>query len=697
MFQGEEKMIKACISIPLAVLFLCLMTGVAAPNSVVIASYYRADEPFPEFSYFWQDSKLSEWGTEATNRETLGGSIHVFLRNPDTYPLEVQDVFLQGVSLKQAIAFSTARKFKRSKIQAANIHFSNLPKTDMDTIIAAGEPIWWRVEPSRIEPKGLGEITVRLRRTPKEKNIDLAIKFAKTTVPLSIPVSQERPRVESITFSPDLKQIFLYASHPRQGITPARVLLDGTDISSGTIIGKDSRLRLFPIVCSLKSPLAVGSFHIFNVQFKDGSSAIAGIRAYADELRYGMWGARPGKETELEVGRAWLQEMTAHNINLQMEMLGSAAVAQFMKSEEGRQMMHRLGIKRVVGEPEKDPSPHSYYLADEPDAADSRVPDVPSQAKVGSLAQGLVQWAEQLRQINPSVPTMVNVDMTYKPDNWYIYGQVADIYAADPYYQTRLAEVYFSKPHLFPCYTKATFVYAVGRICRSACAPKPLHLILNCTRRQDKDRKFRFATPAEKRIEVFYALGAGAKQLSYWWFVPLPPNAEGSAGLATDDPDAQALWREIGILGAEVRTAGPLIIRSCPADLNVSCSKYLWVRPLLSGTDSILVLCVNDDYACDRLGSVYKPIENAEVSLTVPSWLKPRYVFEINARGIQEVKWDQSQESVTLHLGTVDLTRLVVITSDRTLAERLQDLYNQRFKANVETLFSEQTQAHAKP
>ena len=51
---------------------------------------------------------------------------------------------------------------------------------------------------------------------------------------------------------------------------------------------------------------------------------------------------------------------------------------------------------------------------------------------------------------------------------------------------------------------------------------------------------------------VIHALGAGAKSFSYWWYTPYGE----FYGCGANDEKALALWRQIGLLGAQVRTAG---------------------------------------------------------------------------------------------------------------------------------------------
>jgi hypothetical protein len=664
-----------------------LCAAIAYGDLELLGSAWRADVPFPEFAKFWTDSTLADWETReaAGKARPLGGYLHLFVRNTGSQPVRIEDVLFEGMSLKRAIAFSDQRKFKRVA-RAASIYFSDLPVSDRDRLIIQGEPVWWKAEPSSVPPSGAAEVVIRLRRAPAEGAVELVVRSTAGAVEVSVPI-KESPCLDGISFSSKLDTAYVYTRHPRPGQKPSKLLMDGVDITADSQIGYDPALSLTPIVYKLKSPVERGSFHSFQAVYSDGSQAIGGVRAWGDELMYGVWGSRPGKETEIEIGRSYVKEIAEHNMNTQMEMIGSEAVRAFMLSEEGRELMRSLGIGRVVGDPGKArTTPAAYYIADEPDTADYRVQGVPVQSKIGSIAQGLIARAEELRKADPLTPNMLNVDMTFKPDNWYTYGQLPDMYAADPYYQTRLAQAYLEKPALLPLFTKATFVYAVGSVCQSACAPNPLHLILNCTRVQKQGRMFRFGTPEEKRIEVYYALGAGAKGLSYWWFTPIAPDAKGSHGCGGSEPEAKALWREIGLLGAEVRTIGDLMTMGCPASIPVVAPDKLWVRSLASGLDTLVLLCVNDDYLNDRKGTVIKPLEEVEATVTLPAWLDAKQVFEVTYKGMQDMQWERSGSRVNVRLGTLNVTRLIIITTDPGLRERLQKGYESRFAANVTKL-----------
>lgn len=678
---------QAAVCAAVLVAQACLCCSHAAPVQV-LAAQYRADVPFPEFEALWRNAS----SPVAINVQAAptGGSVHLYLRNTNQQAVVIEDVLVEGFSLTQAIAETRQRKFKKH-LYARSIHFSSLPAADKQRLIALGEPVWWRADPKVVEPGAVSEVLIRLRKDPPGSALNCRLKLGDGTAQeIAVPTANVTDRCADACFSPGLDTAWLYFASATKGRVPKQVLLDGQDVTATCTIGTDPRLSLAPVVLRPPKAFALASLHSFQAVYEDGedgATAIATARAFPADFAYGLWGAKRGPEDDPAVGRAFVQEIVAHNVNLQMPGVGSPAVAAFYKSDEGRALLEKLGVRRVVESEGKGGTrrPYAYYLADEPDAADSRVPGAPSGRQVGCLAQALVGWSEELRRQDPLTPHMLNVDFTFPPFNWRIYGQLPDIFAADPYYQPRLREAFAKSPERAQLFAKATYVFAQAAISKSASGPRPLHVMLYGNRYEQGEDTFRGPTPAEKRIEVFYAIAAGAKGLSYWWYSPGKP----AVGLGAAEPGARALWREVGLIGAELRTAGSLITRSSPLALPLTtASPRLWVSTLAVGLDTFLVVVVNDDYTNDREGTRIKPVPNALLKLAPPAWLEPKDLFEILATGTKDVAHKISAGELELGLGTVNVTRLVVITSDPALRQAMQNDYEARFAANVRRLLA---------
>ena len=585
-----------------------------AASLKILAAQYRADTPFAEFDALWRKASAPA----STNLKAIltGGGLHVYVLNTGSQPVVIEDVLLEGISLTQAIAETDARKFKKH-LRANSLYFSKLPEADKQRLIDLGEPVWWRVDPKTVASGAVTEVYIRLRKSPPVAGLNCRLKLADgTSQDISVPTANVTDRCADVCFSPGLDTAWLFFAARANSRAPKQILLDGQDVTAACRIGTDARLNMAPVVLKPSRPFAPASHHCFQAVYADGTVAIATARAFPADFVYGLWGAKRAQGEDPALARAFVEEMVAHNINLQMPGVGSPAVAAFYKSAEGHAMLEKLGVRRVLNTPGKAgyDHPYAYYLADEPDAADSRVPGAPNGHQIGCLGQGLAEYGEELRRDDPITPNMLNVDSTYAPYNWPTYGQLPDIFAADPYYQPRLREAFAKSAERAQLFAKATYVYAVASICKAGSTPRPLHIMLYGNRYEKGADKFRGPTPPEKRIEAFYAIAAGAKGLSYWWYLPGKP----AVGLGANEPGARALWREVGLIGAELRTAAPLITRSSPFALPVTASPKIWVKSLAVGLDSVILLVVNDDYINDREGTKITPVADAVLKLAPP-------------------------------------------------------------------------------
>jgi hypothetical protein len=79
----------------------------------------------------------------------------------------------------------------------------------------------------------------------------------------------------------------------------------------------------------------------------------------------------------------------------------------------------------------------------------------------------------------------------------------------------------------------------------------------------------------------------------------------------------------------------------------------------------------------------YTPISNATVTATLPSWLQSPTAFEISASGLSDVSTELIGNQLQLNLGTLDLTRMIVVTTNPELKATLQQRYDQEVAPGV--------------
>jgi hypothetical protein len=229
-----------------AAVLVGLMCSSAPAEVKVLGVQFRADRAFPQYRQFWhEDSNDPEApeggeGEEVTAKEPLGASVHVLLHNTGAGPVQIQDVALARESLKSAITLSDQRKVRKF----GSIYFSKLPPARMQKLVAAGEPIWFKVDPPTIGPGETGQVVVRLRSIPEVQSLDLSLRHAGGSTPVQVPILPDQPRLAGAGFSADLREVCLYWRHTDQGRAPARILLDGQDVTANATLAADPALNI---------------------------------------------------------------------------------------------------------------------------------------------------------------------------------------------------------------------------------------------------------------------------------------------------------------------------------------------------------------------------------------------------------------------------------------------------------------------
>ncbi len=654
-------------------LALCLACSAAEAAVTVLGVQYQPDQAFPAYDCLWRESQYPG----PCSPSLLGANVHVYVRNDGASSVTIQDVLFAGFSLKDILSLH----YQVVKRQPASIWLENLTSAQLQTLLNAGEPVWYKIDPAVIPAGGVAHVAVRLRSVPVTQPVNISVVTSVGNVPAPIPVAGDAPQVAGVGFSPDRTKVHIYWRRTGSP-APTTIRMDGNDVTANTTTVNDPAVGLVSSVVQLAQPLAPMSYHVFQGVYTDGKTATTGLRTWVNKFIYGSWGGTAVPDGDAAAAREALIDFTNHGMNGLVQN-GSSTTAVLMKSNSGKQFVAEQDYGFVIDEVGKwDVSnPLMWFIRDEPDAADSRLDTIPSDKKVGSLAQMALQRGEELRSADPLAPTTVNIDGTYKPYNYYNYAQVPDVFMTDPYYQVRMREAYWYYPQRIPLYQKATYIYAVTQVANASCEPNPLHVILySCEWRDSSGAVFAFPTPESKRIEVYYALAGGAKGLAYWWW----PAGQPSNGLGDGGPEALALWKEIGLLGNEIKTAAPLLVTSCPVTMPIQASPGVWVRALAVGTDTLVLLAVNDQYINDEAGCHYTPVANATVTPTLPSWMQASpTAFEISAGGTSNVSTQLNGTQLHVNLGTLDLTRMIVITTNPQLRSAIQQRYNEEVQAAV--------------
>ncbi len=561
-------MSRALIAVS-AILLVLAVCGQAADLEVVSTAWMpdRAfDNYLPCFSEGW--SLKDDLGNDKPYYDLVkqGATVRVCVRNTSAKPLDVARVELSGIDLVKQIVPEFDEKGGMNSASYLLNNATTTPPNVRDALDHLGRPVWYQVRPNPVPAGAFTEVTIRLRRIPSLKGI--VISFGAATGSLThVPFRFDRPtrfRLASISFSDPIDRVFIYARQDSGDFRLKSVKLDGVEAKLAPESPTASSGGVLPISIHLPKPWPFGSFHCMELTTQDGQTAASVIRARDAFFALGMWGYRNNYPTGAESARDTCAAFRDHLFNTHMLMVGGDQ-GSYMRSVPGMKLLEEMGLRVNTRDPSEEnlrsPNVYSRFLMDEPDAHDYAVSALPLERRLGSLGQGVVKLQKAWTAADDRNLCLLNIDNTFKPENWLTYGALADITALDPYYPEVLITAYRKHPHKLGDSTHPYYVLAAADITRFASEPRPTHVILNSTSYRDKIGDFRFPTPEEKRIEFYYSLAAGAKGISYWWFAPYGE----CHGCGSNEPEARALMIELARLNVEARSLEPLLADSCAA------------------------------------------------------------------------------------------------------------------------------------
>jgi len=608
-------------------------TGAAAAGWTVVDARWRPDANPNVKDQVWESTFWSEGWSEKDQYypryAVQAGSVHVILRNDSDKP---QSISLTGVDGFPYGQLTTSRNY-------------------------AGKIVWYRVESPRliagkkaegedrwnkqldVPPGEWVECTIRLRDF-RRKPLDLKFvsgdgSAVNTTVQMQIP----RLRVESISFSPKIDKVYLYIkSSDASSVGQGKVSVDGKPISDVKWAQGPAKSGLAVAEITLSAPLAYGSYHLLTAQI--GKDTLAQpVRAWDSYYSIGLFEIHTTTPEKAASAKA-------HGFNTLYWGDTKASLDQGFNHvpayEPGKHQARTLAKTGVL----------FNYNMDEPDCSDwSAGEKLPPMKRLGVQAQPevLPRQREQLR-LDPTTPAILLVDNTFKPANWYVYGQIPDVFSTDSYVPLGGRQV--------------DYVWQAQETARDACAPRPLVATLwACGLRGSgaKSMGNNPPTPEEGRMMVFYAVGSGAKGISY--FCNLTDKT--GEGQFTGLMDVKDLYEEIGRANHDVTAISPYLSIGCPIGVPEKQGKA-WVRALMCGRDKMVVVAVNTNH---YIGFETKyetswniPAKDVVLSVPLPAQFGKVRVQEVQDGKLVDAKGQVKAGKLQVEIGELVSARAFVVT-----------------------------------
>ncbi|MCS6829162.1 MAG: hypothetical protein RMM08_05800 [Armatimonadota bacterium] len=516
------------------------------------------------------------------------------------------------------------------------------------------EAHWWRLLPTPLPPGAAGEIGIRLAKTPDTAPLVRVALDDGSEIASRVALQAAPVRIETVGFSAGSDTVHLVVeANDRKRRRVERVWLDAQEVTRQCkVLDPYFHTGIAPIVLRLERPLRYGSYHVYRVQTSDGAIAACCVRTGDDWVPLGSY----GYATYVEYAR---NGCNGHNSFAPL-------------SKELLDLHARLAMKAVMIIGDRPPDDYmkghpgllAYSPMDEPDVGDYyEAKELPHVQRIGYLAMEMERRCQTYREVDPSKMTLLTVNLTYKPMNYYVYAPIADIVNPDCYPLTLGQDV--------------KWVYEVVRTARRAAGPRPVTFTFQSCYEEPYDplerakkRYPRPPTPGEIHLMTLYAVAAGARGL----FAYGHHTERTTSYLHRGSGEFPEVWRAIGEIYRQLGHIAPLVAIAHPTSLASADMPTVLVSALVAGEDALILVVLNKDYAQERHTLRVNPVT---VQIRVPQlpWLTPRRAWLVKNSGFEPLPLRRASGEAVVTLQELDTARLVLVTQNQTTVQTLLQRY----------------------
>ena len=581
--------------------------------------FFRPDVlPPKEWDGYWGEG-WRNWKPSVPVEGGPGGFIQLYLHNDQRSALQFRSIRLsdeKGRQLNLPGDIRSEGKFSSPRF--------GLPKDSPEVarIEALGDPVWFDVHPNPITAGGRAELTIRCRNRPKQLPTVGINESEKYTLSLKHQEA-ETIRVSSVSFSYDLKRVYLFVERSSDEVRKVKAILwDGDQIDLMRPQQREwERGGVAGFILSFEEPLKLADYHQVTAITADGRFDTVQGKVRDAFFPICMFGPPVNEEI-------FLRDMARHHFN---------SIAWYDLSAD---KAVQFGLRTFSNAPNgsKHLAVYGAYLPDEPDVQDYGCKQLKEWLRLGTYGMTCVEKCREVRSANPAALAMLNINSTFKPVNWMCYAQLGDIAAHDPYYTFN---VQIMKDPMI--------VYASMKVLTDNARPKPsFSLLFACSWGPDdglpKTNGFstefsRFTTTEEIELQNAYALAAGVKGIGYWWYRNQPT-------VGNNPPFLRAMGR----VNVRLRQIMDHVSHGIPTDWAkaetsgkpkqhpiASGPMRVWCRTIWSPPDAVIVFVCHNEYISDKVGFRSEPIKNVPVTVQLPElWEGPVGLYEVSDSGTGE-------------------------------------------------------------
>jgi len=465
---------------------------------------------------------------------------------------------------------------------------------------------WQRTVPHIAKPGEIMDVMLKLRRvTNKPIRLDVILSDG-SHVSSVVDPEPERLRFSFVGYDSQANRAYLYLQN--QYDRPLRIqklLCNLNDITSScwipenTIASNSKKL----IVFSSPDKLCPGDYLAFKVLTDQEAVAVAQTRVYSYFPITAFF-----DDTRTELG---FDEVP-------FDMPFPSSQEEFVGSKN-------------------QPSHKVYHVFNDPACNDGRARQL-----IGANMTEIARRTAECYEKDHVHPSLVYLCHHLKPFSYCIYGEAADVIAADPYEMHNRQDQPLKDAEYIA-------------LAKKAAEPRLLWCIPEAW--TDPSRQ-RFPTPEEERIIVYSEIGEGSRGV--WYF-----SAKRTSGYRGSPP----LEAEIGRINRELRYLKDYLVIGESFPIASVKSEKARVYSILCGDKGIVLILVNLDHQSsfekNKPAFVYSPQEDLTIQCHIPEWFRPTEVLSVEDGELSKLDYRRVGSTMIISIRRLEITKQILIKGGR--------------------------------
>lgn len=492
--------------------------------------------------------------------------------------------------------------------------------------------LWYRIRPRTIAPGEIANIMIVLPE-PTDQSAVVEIRTSSgESIKTTIKCVPEPMRFQAIRFSRDLRSInvFVRWADASKASSLKRIRLNGDDVrkqaSPWPANGSDG-LAFTRI--ALPQPLVKNSFHVLEVEDDAGRSTAYQIRAIPSEFLIGIYGAAHQQNIE-----DWAAHDCDHHISFHAvppDIVDALAVSGMtvgpkyiteplvIRDEEKVGIFDENAARETLAEVIDRPNILYHHLVDEPDVCDYY-----AGRWLGSTGMELAARAEFFEKHDPKTYNFVQLDNTFWPRNYRVYGESADLLATHRYTLGNFIRVE-AGPEAYHRPPVLQDMLDVMSKFRPTTEPRPYFMVTQFFNLGPR-RSGRPPDIEEMRLQCYAMIADGASGVMHYIHSGSSGGGEGSR--------TPELWDAMTGFHKELRRVGEVVESGSivPEAWVRSDSPHVIAKGIVSA-DEMAVVLINRSHRSALGNFTVRPVLNQTVSVQLPPWLKASSLDLISAEG----------------------------------------------------------------